>query len=73
MENDNALMERGITSMVWRDSGDISNESCLKGRSRREKLPLHLGEYVWRYDHRKERDKVKMKRILKLLELEVSG
>jgi len=34
---------------------------------------LYLGEYVWRYNHRKESEKVKLKRILELLEKEVGG
>lgn len=36
-------------------------------------IALYLGEYVWRYNHRNDTDKIKMKRILKLLDLEVSG
>jgi hypothetical protein len=34
-------------------------------------LPLYLGEYVWRYNHRSDSDKDKIKRIIKLLEQEV--
>jgi len=36
-------------------------------------LPLYLGEYVWRYNHRKESDMMKKKRILQLLEKGVRG
>ncbi len=39
-----------------------------KGGIRKEKLPLYLGEYVWRYNHRNDSDKDKIKRIIKLLE-----
>ena len=53
--------------------GYLKRKLTSKGGIRKEKLPLYLGEYVWRYNHRKESDKVKMRRILKLLELEVSG
>ena len=53
--------------------GYLKRKLASKGGIRREKLPLYLGEYVWRYNHRKDTDKIKMKRILKLLEFEVSG
>jgi len=53
--------------------GYLKRKLAIKGGIRREKLPLYLGEYVWRYNHRKENDNVKMKRIIKLLEHEVSG
>jgi hypothetical protein len=42
-----------------------------KGGILREKLPLYLGQYVWRYNHRNENDDVKVKRIIKQLEHEV--
>jgi hypothetical protein len=32
-----------------------------------------VGEYVWRYNHRNDSDKMKVKRILELLEREVSS
>jgi len=53
--------------------GYLKRKLASEGGVRREKLPLYLGEYVWRYNHRKETDKVKLRRILKLLEHEVSG
>jgi len=53
--------------------GYLKRKLASKGGIRREKLPLYLGEYVWRYNHRKESDKVKVRRILKLLEQEVGG
>ena len=53
--------------------GYLKRKLASKGGSRHEKLPLYLGEYVWRYNHRKDTDKIKMKQILKLLEFEVSG
>jgi transposase-like protein len=53
--------------------GYLKRKLASKGGIRREKLPLYLGEYVWRYYHRKENDKVKMRRILTLLKLDVSG
>jgi transposase len=51
--------------------GYLKRKLVLKGGIRREKLPLYLGEYVWRYNHRNENDNVKVKRIIKLLEHEV--
>ncbi len=53
--------------------GYLKRKLAAKGGIRREKLFLYLGEYVWRYNHRKESDKLKMKRILELLEKEVGG
>jgi transposase len=51
--------------------GYLKRKLVSKGGIRREKLPLYLGEYVWRYNHRNENDNVKVKRIIKLLENEV--
>jgi transposase-like protein len=51
--------------------GYLKRKLASKGGIRREKLPLYLGEYVWRYNHRKESEMKKIKRILKLLEKEV--
>ena len=53
---------------VW---GYLKRKLVSKGGIRREKLPLNLGEYVWRYNHRNENDNVKVKRIVKLLQHEV--
>jgi len=53
--------------------GYLKRKLASKGGIRREKLPLYLGEYVWRYNHRNDSDKMKVKRILELLEREVSG
>jgi transposase-like protein len=51
--------------------GYLKRKLVSKGGVRREKLPLYLGEYVWRYNHRNENDNVKVRRIIKLLEHEV--
>jgi len=51
--------------------GFLKRKLVSKGGIRREKLPLYLGEYVWRYNHRNENDNHKVKRIIKLLEHEV--
>lgn len=53
--------------------GYLKRKLAAKGGIRREKLFLYLGEYVWRYNNRNESDKLKLKRILKLLEKEVGG
>lgn len=53
--------------------GYLKRKLAAKGGIRREKLPLFLGEYVWRYNHRKDTDKMKLKRIIELLEKEVGG
>ena len=49
----------------WRN---LKRKPISKGDIRQEKLPLYLGEYVWRFNHRNENDNVKMKYIIKLLE-----
>jgi transposase-like protein len=49
----------------------LKRKLVSKGGIRREKLPLYLGEYVWRYNHRNDNDNVNVKRIIKLLEHEV--
>jgi len=51
--------------------GYLKRKLASKGGIRQEKLPLYLGEYVWKYNYRKENDNVKMKRIIKLLEHKV--
>ena len=51
--------------------GFLKRKLVSKGGIRKEKLPLYLGEYVWRYNHRNDSDKDKIKRIIKLLEQEV--
>lgn len=53
--------------------GYLKRKLAAKGGIRREKLYLYLGEYVWRYNHRKDTEKMKLKRIIELLEREVSG
>jgi len=60
--------------MDWKGFwGYLKRKLASKGRIRREKLPLYLGEYVRRYNHRKVSDIMKIRRILKLLEQEVGG
>jgi transposase-like protein len=51
--------------------GYLKRKLVSKGGIRSEKLPLYLGEYVWRYNHRNENDNVKVRRIIHLLEREV--
>jgi len=53
--------------------GFLKRKLASKGGIRHEKLPLYLGEYVWRYNHRKENDNVKMKRIIKHWNTKFSG
>jgi len=53
--------------------GYLKRKLAAKGGIRRAKLFLYLGECVWRYNHRKESDNLKLKRILELLEKEVGG
>jgi transposase len=53
--------------------GYLKRKLASKCGIRREKLPLYLGEYIWRHNHRSDSDKTKVKGILELLEKEVSG
>ncbi len=48
--------------------GFLKRKLASKGGISRSRLPLYLGEYVWRYNHRSEPEKVKLKRIIQLLE-----
>ena len=48
--------------------GYLKRKLASKGGIRRSKLPLYLGEYVWRYNHRSDPERIKMWRIIQLLE-----
>jgi len=48
--------------------GYLKRKLASKGGIRREKLPLYLGEYVWRYNHRSDPERIKVRRIIRLLE-----
>ena len=39
-----------------------------KGGIRKERLHLSLGEYVWRCNHRSDPERIKMRRLIQLLE-----
>jgi uncharacterized Zn finger protein (UPF0148 family)/transposase-like protein len=45
----------------------LRNKLSSKGGIRKEKLPLYLGEYVWRFNYRKEGLKEKEERLFNLL------
>ncbi|MHB8052288.1 MAG: hypothetical protein ACYDEZ_03165 [Methanoregula sp.] len=48
--------------------GFLIRKLALKGGITNQKLPQYPAEYVWRYHHRNESDRIKMRRILLLLE-----
>jgi len=48
--------------------GFLKRKLASKGGITKQKLPLYLAEYVWRYNHRNDSDRIKMRRILILLE-----
>ncbi len=54
--------------------GYLKRKLSAKGEIRRERLPLYLGEYVWRYNHRKlslkEQENLLFKRIIKYFRFE---
>jgi uncharacterized Zn finger protein (UPF0148 family) len=45
----------------------LKNKLSLKGGIRKKKFPLYLGEYVWRFNYRKEGLKEKEERLFNLL------
>ena len=47
--------------------GYLKRKLAAKGGVRRERLPLYLAEYVWRFNHRKLTRKAQIDRLLKLL------
>lgn len=47
--------------------GYLKRKLAAKGGIRRERLPLYLGEYVWRYNYRKLTLKEQEKRLLNLV------
>jgi len=47
--------------------GYLKRKLAAKGGIRRERLPLYLAEYVWRFNHRKLARKAQIDRLLKLL------
>jgi transposase-like protein len=48
--------------------GYLKRKLSSKGGIRRDKLPLYLGEYVWRYNNRSNPERIKIRRIIQLLE-----
>jgi hypothetical protein len=48
--------------------GFLKRKLASKGGITKQKLPLYLAEYIWRYNHRNDSDRIKMRRILHLLE-----
>ena len=48
--------------------GYLKRRLAAKGGIRRERLPLYLAEYVWRYDHRQLSRREQVQRLLKLLQ-----
>jgi len=48
--------------------GYLKRKLASKGGVRRERLNLFVGEYVWRYNHRSDPERVKMRRLIQLLE-----
>ncbi len=47
--------------------GYLKRKLSAKGGIRKEKLPLYLGEYAWRYNHRKLPFREQEKRLLSLV------
>ena len=47
--------------------GYLKRRLAAKGGIRRERLPLYLAEYVWRYNHRNENIETQKKQLLNLL------
>lgn len=47
--------------------GYLKRQLAAKGGIRRDRLPLYLAEYVWKYNHRKRPRKLQENRLLQLL------
>ena len=48
--------------------GYLKRRLAAKGGIRRERLPLYLAEYVWRYNHRRHSRREQLQQLLKLLQ-----
>jgi len=48
--------------------GYLKRKLASKGGISRRKMPLYLAEYVWRYNHRADPERIKLRRIIRLLE-----
>ena len=48
--------------------GYLKKRLAAKGGIRKERLPLYLAEYVWRYNHRNDSIQIQKKLIMKQLE-----
>jgi len=48
--------------------GYLKRRLAAKGGIRRERLPIYLAEYVWRYNHRRLSRREQLQRLLKLLQ-----
>ncbi len=48
--------------------GYLKRRLAAKGGIRRERLPLYLAEYVWRYNHRKSSTDQQVTQLIRLLE-----
>jgi hypothetical protein len=62
------VMVRVTTLMVLKGFGDIlKGRLSAKGGIRKERLPLYLAEYVWKYNHRNDSIDLQKKLILQQL------
>jgi transposase len=48
--------------------GYLKRKLASKGGISRSKLPIYVAEYIWRYNHRSDPERIKMTRIIQLLE-----
>jgi transposase len=48
--------------------GYLKRKLASKGGVTRARLPLYIAEYVWRYNHRTDPERVKIQKIIQLLE-----
>ncbi len=53
--------------------GYLKRRLAAKGGIRRERLPLYIAEYAWRYNHRKLSSKKQVKSLLKLIQDQPGG
>lgn len=53
--------------------GYLKRRLAAKGGIRKERLPLYLAEYVWRYNHRNESIEMQKNQLIKQLETSIIG
>ena len=70
---ENRILKERLDGRALRLNDDQRRRLAAKGGIRRERLPLHVAEYAWRYNHRKLSTKKQVKSLLKLIRDQSGG